>query len=252
MAWPLPALLVWAGAWGLFIGLRSTGTPAWVGLVLCTALAALLSVLGTTRWRQVFIGLGFPVSLLLSGMAGPLPAWIWLFPLLALLAVYPPHTWSDAPVFPTSRGALRGMGRLVPLPAGASVVDAGCGAGDGLRELHAEYPQVRLEGLEWSRPLRLLCAWRCRWQKVPAVVRRADIWDTDWSPHAMVYLFQRPESMFRAVEKAAAELAPGHWLASLEFEAAALEPTRVHTCPDGRPVWLYQQPFRRRAHQPVS
>ena len=251
MIWPLPALLVWAGAWGVFIGLRSLGTPGWVGLLLCSAGAALLAALAATRWRQAFIGLGFPVSLLLSGLGGPLPGWVWLVLLLVLLALYPPHTWADAPVFPTPRGALRGMAALVPLAPGARVVDAGCGMGDGLRELHAEYPHVQLEGLEWSRPLSLLCAWRCRWLLVPAGVRRADIWAADWSPYAMVYLFQRPESMDRAMDKAAAELLPGHWLASLEFEAEGLEPTAVHHCPDGRPVWLYQQPFRRRVSRPA-
>ena len=49
--------------------------------------------------------------------------------------------------------------------------------------------------------------------------------------------------MPRAVDKAARELAAGAWLASLEFEATQLEPDAVHACPDGRRVWLYQQPF---------
>ncbi len=91
-----------------------------------------------------------------------------------------------------------------------------------------------------------LCRWRCRWWGVPVTLRRADIWRTDWSGATLVYLFQRPDSMARAMQKAGAELAPGHWLASLEFEARGFEPTQVHTCPDGRPVWLYQQPFQPR------
>jgi hypothetical protein len=36
-------------------------------------------------------------------------------------------------------------------------------------------------------------------------------------------------------------------MASLEFEAASLEPRHVLRCPDGRPVWLYQAPFTVRA-----
>ena len=62
----------------------------------------------------------------------------------------------------------------------------------------------------------------------------------------MVYLFQRPESMTKASEKAARELRLGTWLASLEFEATALGSHHVRRCPDGRPVWLYQAPFRKR------
>ncbi len=133
-------------------------------------------------------------------------------------------TWRDAPLFPTPEGALRGLATLAPLPsARPAIVDAGCGVGDGLRELHREYPDARIDGLEWSWPLRLASAWSCRFARV----RRADIWTTDWSVYDMVYLFQRPESMPRASDKAARELRPGAWLASLEFEATALEPQQV-------------------------
>ena len=245
MIWPLPALLAWAAAWALFLGLtRAGGVPAWLALVLATALGACGALFGRTRWRSVFIALGFPLSLLASGAAAGIPGWVWLVPMAAVFAVYPFHAWRDAPVFPTPRGALRDLPTLVLLPPGARAVDAGCGLGDGLRELHAAYPGLRLEGLEWSWPLVLLCRLRCRWLGVPAVVRRADIWREDWSAFDLVYLFQRPESMPRAMAKAAAELKPGAWLASLEFEAAGVKPAAVAECPDGRPVWLYRAPWR--------
>ena len=243
MIWPLPALLAWAAAWALYLGLQqATDAPAWLALVAATAVGACAALLGSTRWRTVFIALGFPLSLLASGLATGVPPWVWLFPLAAVFALYPVHAWRDAPVFPTPRGALRGLAALLPLPAGAHIVDAGCGLGDGLRELHAEYPAARLSGLEWSWPLTLLCRLRCRLLGVPARVRRADIWREDWSGQDLVYLFQRPESMPRAVAKATAELKPGAWLASLEFEATDWRPTAVFRCPDGRPVWLYQRP----------
>jgi hypothetical protein len=50
--------------------------------------------------------------------------------------------------------------------------------------------------------------------------------------------------MPRAMAKAATELKPGAWLASLEFEAAGVKPAAVAQCPDGRPVWLYRAPWR--------
>jgi 4'-phosphopantetheinyl transferase EntD len=62
----------------------------------------------------------------------------------------------------------------------------------------------------------------------------------------MVYMFQRPESMLRAVEKAEAELRPGAWLVSLEFEAHDIVPVAVIEGKDSRPVWMYQLPFKRR------
>ena len=58
------------------------------------------------------------------------------------------------------------------------------------------------------------------------------------------YLFQRPESMPRAVQKAGLELRRGAWLVSLEFEARTLQPDAVIACADGRTLWLYQQPFK--------
>ena len=249
MIWPLPALLAWAAAWGLFFGLQRTAVPLGIALLLATALGgvlALLPIVAGTRWRRVFVALGFPLSLLASGLAGALPAWAWLLPMGALLALYPVHAWRDAPVFPTPRGALRGLPALMPLPDGARVLDAGCGLGDGLRELHAAYPQAVLDGIEWSWPVRLLCGLRCRLQRIPARVTRGDIWQADWSAYDGVYLFQRPESMPRAVAKARQELRAGAWMASLEFEAQELRPVARHLCPDGRPVWLYRAPFRPR------
>ncbi len=242
MRWPLPALLAWGIAWLGFIGLLSLGVIPWLALLVASALGVPLSLWGSTPWRRVFIVAGFPLSLLASGMADGVPAWAWLLPLALLVLLYPLKSWRDAPLFPTPAGGLRGLAALAPLAAEAAIVDAGCGLGDGLRELHREYPAARLDGLEFSWPLRFICAWRCPFARV----RRADIWAVDWSAYDMVYLFQRPESMPRASEKAARELRHGAWLASLEFEVSTLKPRHVLKCPDGRSLWLYQVPFRAR------
>jgi hypothetical protein len=241
LRWPLPAMLAWAAAWFAFIGLSWLDLPAWLPPLAASLLAGATAITGSTPWRRVFMAAGFPLSLLASGLAGELAAWAWLLPLALLVLLYPVKSWGDAPLFPTPSGGLQGLAALVPLPAQASVVDAGCGLGAGLRELRSQYPTARIEGLEWSWPLRLACAWRCRF----AQVRRADIWSADWSAHDLVYLFQRPESMPRAAEKAARELKRGAWMASLEFEVPSLQPQQVLQCADGRRVWLYQAPFRR-------
>jgi hypothetical protein len=203
-----------------------------------TALGLAFSVLAATWWRRVATGVGFPLSLALSG-AVALPGWAWLLPLALLLLIYPLNAWHDAPFFPTPAHALRGLADTVPLAPNVRVLDAGCGLGDGLKALREAYPAVQLHGLEWSWLLRALCALRCPW----ALVRHGDIWQADWQPYAMVYLFQRPESMARAVAKARAELQAGAWLASLEFEAKTWQAQALFTCPDGRPVWLYRAPF---------
>ena len=242
MPWPLPALAAWGLAWIVFLAAAWLRAPLWLALGAATLAGVTLAVAGTTPWRRLFIAAGFPVMFAASGAGAALPGLAWLLPLGLLWLLYPMSSWRDAPLFPTPAGGLRGLAALVPLPPGARVLDAGCGLGDGLRELHREYPGARLEGLEWSWPLALACQARCRFARV----RRGDIWHADWSSYAMVYLFQRPETMPRAVDKAARELAPGAWMASLEFEARDLTPAHVLRCPDGRPVWLYQAPFRSR------
>ena len=238
LPWPAPALLAWGSAWALFLGLQQVALSAWLALGLASALGVALSVLAPTWWRRVMIGLGFPLSLALSGAAA-LPAWAWLLPLMLLLLIYPLNAWRDAPLFPTPAHALRDLATHAPLPAGARVLDAGCGLGAGLKALREAYPHVQLHGLEWSWPLRGLCALRCPW----ASIRQGDMWRADWGRFELVYLFQRPESMARAVDKAGTELKPGSWLVSLEFEAQSLKPQAVLRCADGRPVWLYQAPF---------
>ncbi len=242
MVWPLPALLTWALAWASFLLLRWLGAPAGVAMVMGLLLGAGLAVFGSTPWRRIFIAAGFPLSLAASGLAGALPGWAWLLPLALLALLYPLNTWRDAPLFPTPSGALSGLDKAVPLPDAARIVDAGCGLGAGLIELHRVYPQARIVGWEWSWPLRALCALRCRF----AQVTRADIWAANWGAFDMVYLFQRPESMQRAADKAASELKPGAWMVSLEFEVPSLKAQAVLELGNQRPVWAYKAPFRRK------
>ncbi|QXL83862.1 class I SAM-dependent methyltransferase [Comamonas sp. NLF-1-9] len=235
LPWPLPALLAWALCWLLYLLLwRTLGALA--AMLLATLTGLIASVATRRWWRRVLVAAGFPLSLAFSGHA-LFAAWVWLLPAAMLLLVYPLHAWRDAPLFPTPPGALDALPAAAPLPAGAHILDAGCGLGDGLRALRRAYPQARLHGLEWSWPLRWLCALRCPW----AQVRRADIWAADWNGYQLVYLFQRPESMSRALIKSA-EMAPGSWLVSLEF---ALPDVPAHAClrtPAGRPLWIYQAP----------
>jgi len=238
--WPLPAVLVWVLAWMVFKLLIGSGFSAGVAIGSASALGVACSVWGESWWRRLLIGAGFPLSLatlVLSSGPTLIPAWTWLVPLGLLLLVYPINAWRDAPVFPTPPDALLELPRHAPLADGAQVLDAGCGAGHGLQALHAAYPQAALHGLEWSWPLRVVSGLRCPWAKV----QRGDIWLADWSGYDMVYLFQRPESMTRAVIKAA-ELKEGAWLVSLEFEATHLRPTAQYRAPGGKMVWLYRAP----------
>jgi hypothetical protein len=179
LPWPLPALLVWGASWSVFLaGQRWLQLPQVMALLPAAAVAIACSLRQGTRWRKIFIAWGFPLSLAASGLIGQVPAWTWLLPLAMLAVVYPVRTWTDAPLFPTPAGALRGLAQLVPLPPGARIVDAGCGLGDGLRELQREYPQAHLAGIEWGWPLFVASCLRARF----AQVRRGDLWRDDWWP----------------------------------------------------------------------
>jgi hypothetical protein len=273
LRWPLPALLSWAACWALAHALNTSDATAslppalaWLGWALPLALGAALALwprVASTGWRQVFVALGYPLSVLASGhslgaaaagqgAAQGLPAWAWLLPLGLLLLAYPVRAWRDAPVFPTPPGALKALPRHAQLPPDASVLDAGCGAGDGLIALHQALqaapnpacPQLHLQGVEHSWLWWAVSAWRCRGQ---ARVRRGDMWAGSWQAHHLVYLFQRPETMPRAWAKARAEMRPGSWLLSLEFEAVdergrRIQPHAQWQAEGGKPVWLYRLP----------
>lgn len=234
--WPLPALLAWLLAWGVFVWLQQAGVPAWatvlVPALLGMALAAWPRWAGTP-WRAGMVAVGFPVSawaLYALGSPGAsvapgaastgMPGWVWLVLLGLLLLAYPMRAWRDAPVYPTPDGALQGLPTCAPLPPGARVLDAGCGLGHGLKGLHDAYPLAQCEGIEWSWPLSVWCRLRCPW----ATVARGDMWSQSWANFDMVYVFQRPESMPRVWDKARQEMKAGAWLVSLAFEVPGVKP----------------------------
>lgn len=237
LRWPVPALAAWAAGWVAMTLLGRTGVlPPMLAVAAGLLLAAAPAALAGTFWRRVIVAGGFPLSLLVSGAGAGLPAWAWLLPLAALALAYPVTAWRDAPVFPTPRDALAGLDAHVALAPGASILDAGCGLGHGLRALRAVWPQARLAGVEWSWPLALATRVRCPWARVA----RADMWRASWAPHDLVYLFQRPESMARALAKADAQMRPGSWVVSLEFEAAGRAPHARMALASGRPIWIYR------------
>ena len=247
LPWPAPALLAWLAAWGLVLALRPWGSGlglsagwAW-GAATALGVASALALRAASGWRRLFVAAGFPVSALASGLAAAVPAWAWLLPLGLLLAAYPLRAWRDAPLFPTPADGLQALTSALPLPAGARLMDAGCGLGHGLVALRRAYPLACIEGVEYSWPLWAAAALRCPWARV----RRGDMWTADWSGLDLVYLFQRPESMARALAKADAEIGVGGWLVSLDFAVPGVVPTAVLRRAGAQPVWAYRTGERR-------
>lgn len=234
LRWPLPALLAWLLAWGLWAVAQALGLPATAAFAVATAAGLASAVPIAGRWRRALVAVGFPLSAWFGGAA--VPAWGWLLALLPLLLAYPLRAWADAPFFPTPRQALDGLDKLVELAPGSRVLDAGCGLGHGLAALHRVWPQAELHGIEWSRPLAWWARRRCPW----AQLQRGDMWARSWAGFDAVYLFQRPESMARAYAKAAAEMAPGAWLLSLEFAVPGQAPLVRLAGTSRRAVWIYR------------
>lgn len=234
LAWPAPALLCWTAGWIAAWIAGALGVPALAAVVVGVLVGVAGALLIDGPWRRLIAAAGFPVSALALGVA--VPGWAWIGAAALLLLAYPLRAWRDAPWFPTPAGALAGLAEAVGLPPGARVLDAGCGLGHGLRALRDALPLARLEGVEWSRPLALACRWRCP----DAQVRRGDLWSTPWQGLALVYLFQRPESMVRAWDKACAELDDGAWFVSLEFAVPGVVPHARLAPAGGRPVWVYR------------
>ncbi len=236
LRWPLPALLTWALAWAALTGLTSLGLGQGVAIAAASLLAAGLALLHEARWRRLIVALGFPLSMLFALRSTDLPAWTWLLPLALLALAYPRRSWSDAPWFPTPQGALVALRELAAMPPNSLMLDAGCGLGHGLTELRLAYPAARIEGIEWSGLLARLAAWRCPWARI----HRGDMWAQDWAPYALVYVFQRPETMARVWAKACAELPASSWLVSLDFPVAGQTPVASLALKRGHSLWVYR------------
>lgn len=209
--WPASALGCWLLGWLLLTALQPLGAVS--SHVSALLVVAGLAWLHERRWRRFMVLGGFVASLLAGPGLSLLPGWTWLLPLMLLLLMYPRSTWRDAPLFPTPQGALAQVADQIGLAPGARILDAGCGLGAGLRELHRCFAAAEIHGVEWSP----LLAWLCRLRHPWAQVRRGDMWAQSWSGYGLVYLFQRPESMAQAEAKARSELESGAWLISLDF-----------------------------------
>ncbi len=220
----------------MFAALRpALGAATALGVATGLGLALAWPVAG--RWRQALVATGFPLSAMAVGAPG-VPAWIWALALLVVFSVYPLRAWRDAPLFPTPSGALDNAAAALALPRGARLLDAGCGLGHGLRALHRAWPAGEVHGIEWSWPLALWSRLRCPWARV----RRGDLWADTWRDFDLVYVFQRPESMARLLDKAQAEMRPGSWLISLSFDLPGRPADRSWPAPAGHRLHAWQLP----------
>lgn len=243
--WPVFPLLAWCFNWLIF-ELLSAFLSFAVAATFSSIVGILAAGLGETSARRLALAAGFPLSCAIVYSVS-IPLWLWPVSLLVGLLLYPIRFWRDAPWFPTPSTALEKLSQLSCIPDRARVLDAGCGLGDGLIALRKAYPRAQYFGVEASLILVVFAKLRCRWARI----RHGDMWCESWQEFSLVYLFQRPEVMSRAVDKASIELKPGALLISLEFEATQLEADAAIGRGTNNPVWIYRQPFKY-ADKPAS
>jgi hypothetical protein len=232
-------LLAWAACWAAFAALRSRGASPAVAVAAATLLGVAVAVAAATPWRRIIVA-GRLSALVRRLRRRRGPARLGLARAVRGLAIlYPVGAWRDAPLFPTPQGALRGLAAQSRcLPTGR-FLDAGCGLGDALIELHREYPRATLVGVEKSAPLRLACALRCRF----ATVRRADMWSA--TGRATTSSTSSSAGKHGAGDRQGEPGAAARRLAGQPRVRGRLaRPTWVFVCADGRPLWLYRMTGR--------
>lgn len=234
--WPVPALLAWGAGWLLLLTIPAGSLPAWCVLLLAWAPSLVLASQIAGLWRRSMAVAGLPLALWVQHGASAWPSWAWLALGAVLLAVYPVSAWRDAPLFPTPPDALGALARRLSLPGHPRVLDAGSGLGHGLTALRQAFPLAALEGVERSALLVLLA--RIRMGR-GVRLHRGDMWQLSWGSYDLVYLFQRPESMPGAWEKACSEMRFGSWLVSLEFPVPGIDAEQVLEVRGTRPRRVY-------------
>lgn len=234
--WPLGVTLAWMFSWLAAVMLAPTMHPFITG----SATGATLSLISQTKWRKAIIAIGFPMSYAILNIEQGSLSWLWLTPVIALLAIYPPRLWADAPMFPTSKASITGLARRLKLPCEAKILDAGCGFGHAIEALASEYPKADMYGSERSSLVALIAKLKHK----KAHITCENMWQQDWSKFDLVYVFHRPDTMPQAMHKALEQLKCGAWLASLEFKDDAFIPDMVWHNKGEKPLYLYQSPIK--------
>lgn len=236
--WPAGVASTWLISWVSAIALAPLLHP----LITGSAAGAMLSTTSQKKWRKAMIAMGFPFSYAILDLQGDVMAWIWLAPVIALLAIYPPRLWTDAPMFPTPKRSIAGLSKRLKLEDGAKILDAGCGMGHAIAALHEEFPKARLFGSEQS----WLTSRMAKHSHKYAAIEQCDMWQQDWGQFDMIYVFHRPDTMSRAMQKACEQLHSGAWMASLEFKDDDYIPDLVWHNKGEKPIYLYRMPIKNR------
>ncbi len=137
----------------------------------------------------------------------------------------------------TSRQRIRAALEVLEIPAGAKVVDLGCGDG---RLLRAVWRCWRVEAVGYeinplayflSRILNFLA-------RVPVEVRWEDFFKVNLGAYDVIFCYLFPDVMPRLSEKLRQEARPGTVVVSFNFSLPGFQPFRVLRV--GEPIYFYR------------
>ncbi len=240
---------------------RLNRLPPWLRAL--TAHLVALASIAVCVWISIRIGRGIPPLAAIAGeallaAAGgvvlKLPRW-WL-PLQLLLApaVFAAHQLNIDPVYYLAAFAgtalLMGnsIGDRVPLflssrsawqwlseqtPANGTMIDLGCGTGQGIVHISRLRADVQCYGIESSPLLWLIACLRTAGRPNCHVVF-GSLWRVDLAPFDVVYAFLSPAPMARLWAKACSEMEPGAAMVSNSFEVPGVAPDRTIRLRDRR------------------
>ncbi|NTV95068.1 MAG: hypothetical protein HGA75_06575 [Thiobacillus sp.] len=207
----LASLFILLAAWLPLLPLVGMGwTPA---ALVCMqgGLALLISRwFGLPGWWQAINALFFPLAWL-ARQTDIQPLWYLAgFAILALTSLGSLKT--RVPLYLSSRRAAEEVAARAP--AGARVLDLGCGLGGWLADLKAQRPDLGLAGVEMA-PLNWLVS-RVRLHG-RANVHLGDLWDQNLSGYDVVYAYLSPAPMAELWRKVEREMRPGSLFVSNSF-----------------------------------
>jgi trans-aconitate methyltransferase len=163
-------------------------------------------------------------------------AWIWIFIILAggLFALKIVYVLGIALVLPftqgalyvsTSRAKIAAFIEEVPMRAGQTLVDLGCGDGRVLREAQKRYG-VHTIGYEIN-PVAYLKARLFSFGLHKIKIRRENFWEADLAGADVVFCYLYPDVMIKLAAKLTTDLKPGTVVASSNFSLPGFVPSRV-------------------------
>jgi SAM-dependent methyltransferase len=126
------------------------------------------------------------------------------------------------------------------LPVGVRVLDAGCGFAGLLHYLKQRRPDLKeIVGMELAW-IPFALSW-LRSLKTNVRIVHQNFWQAYWGDYDVVFVFLSPDPMPAVWEKFQAEMKPGSWLMSYQFDIPEAQPVWVEQDASGRTVYAWKR-----------